>query len=121
MSKRNLSNSEMKTVRVLWSLGSATVREVHETLAAERPIELGTVQTYLRRLEAKGYVKSDMIGRARVYRARIRPSRVIRKTVDEMVGRLFGGETMPLMRHLIAQGQMSRDDVEELRQLVDQI
>lgn len=121
MSKRNLSKSEMEAVRVLWSLGSATVREVHETLAVERGIEFGTVQTYLRRLEAKGYVKSSLNGRVRVYRARIKPDRVIRETVDEMVGRLFGGETMPLMRHLIEQSEMSRDDIEELRQLVDKM
>ena len=41
-----------------------------------------------------------------------RPDRVIRETVNEMVGRLFGGETMPLMRHLIEQNAMSRDDIE---------
>ena len=57
MGKQKLSKSEMETARVLWSLGSGTVREVHETLASERAIEFGTVQTYLRRLEAKGYVK----------------------------------------------------------------
>ena len=121
MSRRNLSKSEMETVRVLWGLGCATVREVHETLAAERSIEFGTVQTYLRRLESKGYVKSSLKGRIRVYRARIKPDRVIRETVEEIVGRLFGGETMPLMRHLIEQSEMSRDEIEELRQLVDQM
>ncbi len=111
----------MEAVRVLWSLGSATVREVHETLVAERPIEFGTVQTYLRRLETKGYVKSSLNGRARVYSARIKPDRVIRETVDEIVGRLFGGDTMPLMRHLIEQREMSHDEIEELRKLVDQL
>ncbi len=126
VSKSNISKSEMEAVRVLWSLGSATVREVHETLAAERPtefgtIEFGTVQTYLRRLEAKGYVTSRLDGRVRVYRARAKPDRVIRETIDEIVGRLFGGETMPLVRYLIKQKDMTPDDIEELRQLVDQM
>lgn len=121
MAKRNPSKSEMDVVRVLWGLRSATVREVHEVLTAERPIEFGTVQTYLRRLEAKGYVTSCFSGRVRVYRARAKPNLVIRQAVDEIVGRLFGGETMPLMRHLIERSDMSRDDIEELRQLVDRI
>jgi len=72
-------------------------------------------------LEAKGYVKSTLNGRVRVYRARIKPERVIRETVDEMVGRLFGGETMSLMRHLIEQSEISRHEIEELRRLVDQM
>ena len=46
---------------------------------------------------------------------------MIRETVDEMVGRLFGGETMPLMRHLIQRTEMSPDDIEELHRLVDQM
>ncbi len=119
--KQKLSKGEMEAVRVLWSLSNASVREVHETLAAERPIEFGTVQTYLRRLEAKGYVKSKLDGRVRIYSARIRPDTVIRETVDDIVGRLFGGETMPLMRHLIQQGEMSIAEIAELRQLVDQL
>ena len=97
------------------------MREVHATLAAEHPIEFGTVQTYLRRLETKGYVKSKLDGRVRIYSARIKPDTVIRETVDDMVGRLFGGETMPLMRHLIQQGEMSAEEIAELRSLVDQL
>ena len=57
----------METARALWGLGTATVREVYETLASEKAVEFGTVQTYLRRLEAKGYVKSTLDGRVRVY------------------------------------------------------
>jgi len=121
VSKQKLSKGEMEAVRVLWSLGSGGVREVHATLATEHPIEFGTVQTYLRRLEAKGYVKSKLDGRVRIYSARIKPDTVIRETVDDMVGRLFGGETMPLMRHLIQQGEMSADEIAELRLLVDQL
>jgi BlaI family penicillinase repressor len=119
--KQKLSKGEMEAVRVLWSLGMGGVREVHAVLADEHPIEFGTVQTYLRRLEAKGYVKSKLEGRVRTYSARIKPDTVIRETVDDMVGRLFGGETMPLMRHLIQQGEMSADEIAELRSLVDQL
>jgi BlaI family transcriptional regulator, penicillinase repressor len=121
LGKQKLSKGEMETVRVLWSLQCGTVREVHDTLAAERPIEFGTVQTYLRRLEAKGYVRSKLDGRVRIYSARIKPDCVIRETVADIVGRLFGGRAMPLMRHLIQQGEMSQDDIEELRQLVQHL
>jgi predicted transcriptional regulator len=119
--KQKLSKGEMETLRVLWGIGSGGVREVHETLASERSIEFGTVQTYLRRLETKGYVRSKLVGRIRIYTARIKPDTVIRETVDDMVGRLFGGQTMPLMRHLIQQGEMTRAEIEELRQMVDRL
>ena len=57
-----LSKGELEVARVLWELKSASVRQVHETLSADREIDFTTVQTYLRRLESKGYAKVFIIG-----------------------------------------------------------
>ena len=51
-----LSKAELETARIVWSLGDVTVRQVLEALPADRQIEYKTVQTFLRRLQAKGYV-----------------------------------------------------------------
>jgi len=116
-----LSKGEMEVARVLWDLGRATVRQVHEAFPAERGIDFATVQTYLRRLEAKGYVKGQLEGRVRVYVPGVRPTTVIRETVDELVERLFGGETLPLVRHLIEDRGLQEQDLAELRRLIDRL
>ena len=115
-----LSKAEMEVVRVLWDLGSATVRQVHEVLSRDRKIDFGTVQTYLVRLQAKGYLRSRLRERTKIFTARVRPEKVIRETVDDFVGRLFGGEAVPLMRHLIQEHGISRDDISDLRKLLEQ-
>jgi predicted transcriptional regulator len=109
----------MEVARVLWDLGSATVREVHAAFPSERAIDFTTVQTYLRRLEAKGYVRAALQGRTRVYSPRVKPQTVIRETLDDLVERLFGGETLPLVRHLIEDRGISDADLAELRRLLD--
>ncbi|HTI51692.1 MAG TPA: BlaI/MecI/CopY family transcriptional regulator [Planctomycetaceae bacterium] len=120
MSERpRLSKGEMEVARVLWDLGSATVREVHAAFPSERAIDFTTVQTYLRRLEAKGYVRAALQGRTRVYSPRVKPQTVIRETLDDLVERLFGGETLPLVRHLIEDRGISDADLAELRRLLD--
>lgn len=116
-----LSKGEMEVARILWGLKKATVREVHEALPAHRRMDFATVQTYLRRLDTKGYVKADLDGRTRVYAPRVRPATVIRETVGDLVDRLFGGETLPLMRHLIEDGQVSNEELTELRKLIDRL
>ena len=116
-----LSKGELEVARVLWELKKATVREVHEAFPPDRAIDFSTVQTYLRRLESKGYVKADLDGRVRVYSARVRPTTVIRETVNDLVDRLFGGETLPLMRHLIEDGRVSADELAELRELIERM
>ncbi len=116
-----LSKGEMEVARLLWSVGAATVRQVHEAQEADRPMDFATVQTYLRRIEAKGYATSRLEGRTRIYAPKARPKTVIRQTIDDLVERLFGGETMPLVRHLIEERGMSDDELSELRRLVERM
>lgn len=116
-----LSKGEMEVARLLWQLKQATVRQVYEALPADRTIDFTTVQTYLRRLETKGYATARLQGRTRVYSPTVRPRTVIRETIDDLVERLFGGETMPLVRHLIEERGIGDEDLAELRELIDRL
>ena len=116
-----LSKGEMEVARVLWELGEASVREVHAALPDSRAAEFATVQTYLRRLESKGYVAGRLEGRTRIYVPKVKPRTVIRETLDDLVDRLFGGETLSLMRHLIEERGISDEELAELRQLIDRM
>ena len=116
-----LSKGEMEIARVLWEIGPAPVRDIHAALPADREMDFATVQTFLRRLETKGYATSRLDGRTRIYAARTKPRTVIRETVDDLVERLFGGQTMPLVRHLIEERGISEADLEELRTLLDRL
>ena len=116
-----LSKSEMEVARLLWEKTPATVRQIHEAICEYRDADFGTVQTFLRRLENKGYATSKLVGRTRVYSAAARPKTVIRETVSDLVDRLFGGDTMPLVRHLIEEQGIGTDDISELRTLVDRL
>lgn len=115
-----LSKAEMEVARTLWELREAAVREVHAAMAGERAPDFSTVQTYLRRLETKGYVTSRLSGRTRIYKPRIKPRTVIRETVDEFVERLFAGDSLPLMKHLIEERGLSADEIDELKRLLDE-
>ncbi len=113
------SKAELEIARIVWDLNGATVRQVLESLPAQRRLDYKTVQTYLRRLEVKGYLQSRRDGKTSVYTPRVRPAQVIRETVGDLVDRLFGGEAMPLVEQLISDRKLSQDDLEKLRQLID--
>jgi len=116
-----LSRGELEVARILWGLGKATVRQVFDALPADRDIDFTTVQTYLRRLETKGYANARLDGRVRIYSPKVKPGTVIRETIDDLVERLFGGDSLPLMKHLIEQRGVSGDDLAELRKLIDRL
>jgi predicted transcriptional regulator len=121
MSKRPaLAKSELEVARIVWKLGEASVRQVLDALPPERNLDFKTVQTYLRRLEAKGYLKTRREGRAKVYVPRVRPDLVVREVIDDLVQRLFGGESLPLFQHMIHDRGLSDAEIKQLRALLDE-
>lgn len=107
--------------RLVWQLGNASVGQVHDAMPADRKMDYSTVQTYLRRLEEKGYLKSRREGRNKLYSARIRPGTVIGEAVGEITDQLFDGRVMPLVRHLVDDRGISDSEIRELRDLLDQL
>jgi len=117
----DLSKGEMEVARVLWELGEATLGEIFAAYLKDREGDYSTVQTYVRRLEAKGYVRSRRDGRSKRYRPKVAPSQVIRRTLEDLANRLTGGDAMPLVRHLIEDRGISRRDIAELRGLLNRL
>jgi predicted transcriptional regulator len=113
-----LSKGELEVARVIWRLGSATVGQAFEAIPEDGRPDYTTVQTYIRRLETKGYLRAQRKGRNKVYAPKIRPSQVIRETVDDFMNRLFDGEAIPLMRHLINDRGITTDEISAIRQLL---
>ncbi len=66
-------------------------------------------------------MRGRLEGRTRIYSAKVKPRTVIRETIDDLVERLFAGETLPLMRHLIEDRGVSTDEIAQLRALLDRL
>ena len=113
-----VSPAETEVLRIVWQLGKATVQNVCEKLPAKRKITYATVQTLLRRLEKKGYLKHDTQGKAHVFFAAVKSEDVIKRSVSDFLDRLFGGDPVPLMQYLAEHGKMGAEDIGELKQLV---
>ena len=116
---RAMSPTETEILRLVWRLKEATVQEVREQLPADRTLAYNTVQTLLSRLEQKGYVRHRDKGRAHVFSPRVEPQEVIKTTVREFLGRLFGGDPKPLVQFLAEDGKIDEEDIKRLRQLID--
>ncbi|MEM6472888.1 MAG: BlaI/MecI/CopY family transcriptional regulator [Planctomycetota bacterium] len=115
-----LSKGETVVAAALWRLKSASLGELHEEVAKSEAMEYATVQSYIRRLEAKGYVKAKRVGRNNVYRPKIRPEKVIGQTLDEMMKQFFDGKTVSLFRHLISERGITESELAELRAIVEE-
>lgn len=122
MTKRKLpavSPAETEILRLVWQLNKATVQQVCNNLPVKRKITYATVQTLLRRLERKGYLKHHLQGKAHVFFAAVKSEKVIKRSVSDFLDRLFGGDPVPLMQYLAEHGKINADDIEKLKRLTD--
>ncbi len=113
-----LSGRELDVMNVLWERGSATVSEVLEELPDE--LAYTTVLTILQRLEDKGHVGHDSEGKAHRYLPRLEREEVQDSAIQRMTRKLFRDSPRLLMTRLLGRGELSSDQLRELRTLLDQ-
>jgi predicted transcriptional regulator len=113
MALPKLSNLEMRIMEMLWAHGSLSVREMQEKFPAKGRPAYTTVQTMVTRLEAKKALrKTRKTGSAHIFEAAIPRDMARRRLIDDFLA-VFGGETQPIMTHLIEAGKLSLDDVQD--------
>ncbi|PYR88233.1 MAG: CopY family transcriptional regulator [Acidobacteria bacterium] len=116
-----LTPQELAIMKVVWTLKSATVREVHQHLNAARPIAYTTVLTMMRILEQKGHVRKRQVDRAFVYRPAKPRHQVIGDMVREFVDRVFDGASRPMLLHLVKRTKLSARERQALLRAIEEI
>jgi predicted transcriptional regulator len=104
-------------MEVLWSTGSGTVSEVLAALDTPKPPAFNTVQTILRILEQKGYVRHKEEGRAFRYLPLVDRAAASRTAVQSVVRRFFGSPGA-LALNLLQSEDVSREELARIRQLI---
>jgi len=111
---RTLTPQELEIMKVVWSRGDATVRDVYEALLERRQIAYTTVMTMMNVLEKKGHLRKNEDGRSFVYRPTRPQGQVVGSMVREFVDRVFGGSAEPLLLHLVEDRRVTADELDKL-------
>jgi BlaI family penicillinase repressor len=111
---------QLRIMQVLWHKGKTNAREITEALNQEAPIAHSTVQTLLRKLENKGAVSHTLDERTFVYYPLVPAIKAAKDVSKEMIERMFEGSAAELVCHLIKQEQISKTEMEEIEQLLQE-
>ena len=108
-----LSKLEFRIMESLWAGGTLSIREIQENFPARKIPAYTTIQTTVYRMEAKGLVRrTGKVGNFHVFEAMISRAAAQRSIIDDLLS-YFGGQSQPVMAHLIESGKLSLDDVRE--------
>ena len=112
------TDRELDLMAVLWERGPSTVTEVRGALSDD--LAYNTVLTVLRTLEEKGYVGHEEEGRAYRYHPLVERGEAGTSALRRLVGKVFAGSPEMLLTHFVSDRRLRRDELERLRQLLDE-
>ncbi len=115
------TDGELRLLRVLWANGASTVREIHAAVAAATNAGYTTVLKLLQIMHGKGLVIRDERERTHRYAAAIPPERTQQALVSDLAERAFGGSAAQLALRALASRPASRDELVQLRELLDRL
>jgi BlaI family penicillinase repressor len=112
--------AELQILQVLWERGPSTVRDVHDALQEEKALGYTTVLKLMQIMTTKGLVRRDENQRAHVYEAQQPAEKTKRQFAADVLQRVFDGSARELMLHALAAQRSTRQEIEELRNLLDE-
>jgi predicted transcriptional regulator len=115
------TDAEMAILRVLWERGASTVRQVQETLNAERPTGYTTVLKLMQIMTDKGLLVRDESQRTHVYRPRLAAEKTQQQLVRDLLDRVFAGEADKLVVHALNAKRVTPEELAQIRALLDEI
>lgn len=113
------SPRELEALKVLWSRGPSTVREIHREMPTrEGELAYTTVLSLLQTMERKGLVGHEPAGKAYAYFAKARRDGVYRKLAGGFLDQVFDGA----MGEYVSQALQSRKptvaELEEIEAMI---
>ena len=112
MRTARLTKLEMQIMETLWTRGEASIREMQDAFPERKRPGYTTVQKTVYRMEAKNLLRRvRKLGNFHIFIAEISRESAQRRLVDDLLA-MFGGNSRPVMAHLIGAGKLTLDDVE---------
>lgn len=116
---RFLTDVELEFMTRLWDLGTASVRDVQDSLLPARKLAYTSAATILRILETKGFVTSTKQGKAHYYRTTISKDAYQSRSLRNLSEKLFDNTPAALVARLVDDNNLSTEALDEIRALID--
>lgn len=114
------TESELEILQVLWKMGQATVRDVHEELAKTKASGYTTTLKLMQIMDEKGLVARDTSSKTHVYRAAYTQEKAQSSALDKILSTVFEGSTSDLVIQALGHHKASKDEIDAIKKYLDQ-
>jgi predicted transcriptional regulator len=114
------TDAELEILRVLWTRGESTVREVHEAIGAAKDVRYTTVLKQMQVMHRKGLLARSDRFRSHVYRPVQSQDKTQRQLAGAILQQAFGGSARQLLQSALAGRRVDPQELDEIRALLDE-
>jgi predicted transcriptional regulator len=114
------TEAELTLLNVLWNMGPATVRQIHDVVSQTQKTGYTTVLKILQIMHEKALVIRDESNRAHVYAAANSQIQTQSSLIKDLIGKAFGGSTSKLVMRAIDEST-SEEEINDIRQLLNSL
>jgi BlaI family penicillinase repressor len=123
MAKKNIyqpSDAELEILNILWEKEPASVRDIHEQIMASKDVGYTTVLKQIQRLIEKGVLVKEIVDGVHLFRTAVEETEVKTALANRVLTNTFGGSAVQMMMHALGGQKTSKDELEALKQWLDQ-
>jgi len=106
-----LTKQELQIMKVVWDLGSASVKQVCEAISQKKPTAYTTILTLMGILEEKGVLVHERSGRAYIYKPLLSRQQATQNHIKDLLERFFDGSPEKLIRNLLENEIMAPEQI----------
>jgi predicted transcriptional regulator len=115
------TDAELAILGVIWDLGSATVREVHEVLNAQAETGQTTVLKHMQIMVEKGLLTKDAGVRPQVFSAAIPREKTQKQLLGHVLDGAFSGSPGNLVLQALSMRETSPEELAKIRKMLDEL
>jgi len=114
------TEAELTLLNILWKVGPATVRQVHDVVSKTQKTGYTTVLKILQIMHEKALVIRDESNRAHVYAPSNSETFTQSSLLKDLASKAFGGSTSKLVMRALDEST-SKEEIADIRQLLNEL
>ena len=123
MAKRKIkpTESELKILQLLWSLGPSSVRTINDELNKTKNTGYTTTLKIMQIMAEKGLVTRIKDGRNHIYSAAVEQQAAQRQLLDKLLNGVFGGSASNLVMQALGNHKATKEELEEIKRYISSL
>lgn len=111
-----ISDSEWEVMRVIWTMGQSTAKEITDLLSTNKNWKSATVKTLLGRLVKKGVLEPEAQGKKFIYTPSVSEEATVRSATENLFSHICAKKIGQTISEMLTEADLTVEDIQMLQE-----